>query len=347
MSGKPKTGDPFIAEKFAWLEQVAFNKNSKDRGDAVRISIAISKHLNRKTKDAYPSLALLAELLGTNEKTVRRGIDWLVKQGHLETKRGGKGHATRYTIKLHDRTELSNQAVPETDKIVPETGQNCPDEWTELSILSGQNCPTNPLSEPIEEPFEEPFDVKTNKKPLSKSQEFEEFWNNYPRKKAKAAGRKAYDKARQTGSREDILAGAMRYAAERSSEDPQFTKHPSTWLNQQCWTDEADVKPYKPTMAEVIRDALTGEEGGSRGRTIDLEANERREPEPTYQHRPATEFYETPTGIPALDEAFANEPEVLGMFKQLRPAARDLVMRTLNSKGADAARAIIAQRAAA
>jgi Helix-turn-helix domain len=79
--------------KFDWLEQIAFDTNSKNRGDAVRVGIAISKHLNRNTRDAWPGLSHLAELLGTNEKTVRRGIDWLVKQGHLEIRRGGNARA--------------------------------------------------------------------------------------------------------------------------------------------------------------------------------------------------------------------------------------------------------------
>ncbi len=36
----------------------------------------------------------------------------------------------------------------------------------------------------------------------------------------------------------DLLSGAMRYAAERSGQDPKYTKHPATWLNSGCWSDE-------------------------------------------------------------------------------------------------------------
>jgi hypothetical protein len=69
--------------------------------------------------------------------------------------------------------------------------------------------------------------------------EFEEWWRIYPRHVAKGAARRAFEKAVRNGATVDELkAGAMRYAAERSDEDPKFTKHASTWLNGECWRDE-------------------------------------------------------------------------------------------------------------
>jgi hypothetical protein len=32
----------------------------------------------------------------------------------------------------------------------------------------------------------------------------------------------------------------MRYAAVRSSEDPKYTRHAATWLNNQGWLDEPE-----------------------------------------------------------------------------------------------------------
>jgi hypothetical protein len=37
---------------------------------------------------------------------------------------------------------------------------------------------------------------------------------------------------------EELLAGAMRYAAERVGQDPKFTKNPATWLNKGSYADE-------------------------------------------------------------------------------------------------------------
>lgn len=81
------------------------------------------------------------------------------------------------------------------------------------------------------------------------SQAFEDFWQAYPRRKAKRAAFKAWqravsDIAEEAGGKEQaeaiIQAGAARYAQERAGEDSQFTAHPSTWLNQDRWEDEPD-----------------------------------------------------------------------------------------------------------
>jgi hypothetical protein len=72
---------------------------------------------------------------------------------------------------------------------------------------------------------------------------FEDFWGVYPRKVGKGAARKAYRHALTRASHAEILAGAKRYAA--SKPDPEFTKHPTTWLNADCWLDEGKVLEFR------------------------------------------------------------------------------------------------------
>lgn len=68
---------------------------------------------------------------------------------------------------------------------------------------------------------------------------FDEFWSVFPRKVAKGAAKRMYQKAVKGAKPEEILCGAQRYASERAGNDPKFTKHPATWLHGECWTDEA------------------------------------------------------------------------------------------------------------
>lgn len=75
---------------------------------------------------------------------------------------------------------------------------------------------------------------------------FLEFWEVYPRRVGRGAARKAFTNALKRAKPEEIMAGARRYAA--SCPDPQFTKHPSTWLNADCWLDE----PTKLTKTNVV-----------------------------------------------------------------------------------------------
>jgi Helix-turn-helix domain len=69
---------------------------------------------------------------------------------------------------------------------------------------------------------------------------FDRFWAVYPRRVAKEAARKAFAGAIKRGGAlvEALIAGAQRYAAERTGQNPKYTKHPATWLNAGCWEDE-------------------------------------------------------------------------------------------------------------
>ena len=61
---------------------------------------------------------------------------------------------------------------------------------------------------------------------------------------SKKTAEKAFAKALKEGAHpKDIIAGALRYSAERDGQEPRFTKHPSTWLNAGCWEDEPTPQP--------------------------------------------------------------------------------------------------------
>lgn len=71
--------------------------------------------------------------------------------------------------------------------------------------------------------------------------DFDHWYAIYPRHVGKIAARRAYERAvkKHGASIEQLLAGAERYAQERRGQEPQFTKHPATWLSAGCWEDEA------------------------------------------------------------------------------------------------------------
>lgn len=71
------------------------------------------------------------------------------------------------------------------------------------------------------------------------SKEFEEFWKSYPRKVGKGAAIKAHAKALKTAGHEQIQSGVESLRISVAGKDPKFTPHPSTWLNEMRWEDEA------------------------------------------------------------------------------------------------------------
>lgn len=68
------------------------------------------------------------------------------------------------------------------------------------------------------------------------------FWDVYPRKVAKGQARKAYKTAvvKRGVDPKEIILGAERYRDDRrrKSRDIEYTKHPGTWLNGECWLEQ-------------------------------------------------------------------------------------------------------------
>jgi len=98
---------------------------------------------------------------------------------------------------------------------------------------------------------------KRTRKPRTPPRRFDEFWAAYPRRVGKIAAERAYAKALATGHDPAlIIEGARFYAMERKLQDPQYTKHPVTWLNGGCWLDEPDPG-YKPPVITGPSEAAT------------------------------------------------------------------------------------------
>jgi len=76
---------------------------------------------------------------------------------------------------------------------------------------------------------------------------FDNFWKIYPRKVAKEAARKAFEKAIKEADVNAILKGAEAYAKDPNRLDA-YTAHPATWLNAHRWLD--DPIPHRELNAE-------------------------------------------------------------------------------------------------
>lgn len=96
---------------------------------------------------------------------------------------------------------------------------------------------------------------------------FDTFWALYPNKKGKGAARKAYEKV-MTGNDEAALFKDMELALEAQKRYRQEArssgefiapwKHPSTWLNQECWLDEIGSHADLKQKAELAQCSMAG-----------------------------------------------------------------------------------------
>lgn len=89
---------------------------------------------------------------------------------------------------------------------------------------------------------------------------FDLFFKAYPRKEARGAASKAFDKALEKADAPTLIAAASAYAGKRAGQDKQFTKLPATWLNQECWLDEG-IAPAPEPDAEATSKASTAWDG--------------------------------------------------------------------------------------
>jgi hypothetical protein len=94
---------------------------------------------------------------------------------------------------------------------------------------------------------------------------FDEFWKLYPRREAKAAARKAWDKVIKKVDPQEVLDGLTAHAF---SPDPQYRPLPASWLNAGRWEDEASVHQLRPADPHEGKKRMLWVESAQRWREI-------------------------------------------------------------------------------
>lgn len=267
--------DRYTSDRMIWLQQVA--QDAELSGMAVRVAATIIESLNRGTGYSYQSQQTMAWLLSATERGVQKGVAELVGRNHVSidrklTSTGKWLNHYRPILRPHDVKKANNRSGPQTNN------RSSGEANSRSGVIAGEheqangghtNKPagptrttvrTNPLNEPIDkEPSEyvdenhDLFDASEETRETEKgkraasSGEIDEaferrFWVHYPRKRAREAARKAYRAIIKGGkaSIADIELGVMRFAQERTGQDPKFTPYPATWLNDGGWADEPE-----------------------------------------------------------------------------------------------------------
>jgi hypothetical protein len=78
--------------------------------------------------------------------------------------------------------------------------------------------------------------------------DFAEWFAQYPLPVDERFALKQYRTERKAGtSREDLMQGAMQYAAECRGKDPQWIKKPANWLKAGSWNNKPTLFTQVPT----------------------------------------------------------------------------------------------------
>ncbi len=103
----------------------------------------------------------------------------------------------------------------------------------------------HPKSERTLRPLDLPIE-KTNAQSVIDA-EFSTWWETVVwRKVGKGQAIRAWRAARKKTDADTLTDAAFTYRAQTANDDPEYQKHPATWLNGECWLDEP---PPKATTA--------------------------------------------------------------------------------------------------
>jgi hypothetical protein len=198
--------------------------HSKAEGTAKLVLWGIANH--HSDAGAWPSIATLAKYAKVSERRVQQIIRDLEKLGEIVIEeQGGFGTSQYKTNRYH----ILIQCPADCDgSLNHKTGVKSGAVRGEIQRPSG----VKPISP---EPNKEP-----NKNQYVQSEQFDEFWKEYPRKEGKKAAFKAFRSALSRAKFEDILAGVIAY---RGSDRVKrgYIKLPAGWLNEDLWEDAATL----------------------------------------------------------------------------------------------------------
>jgi hypothetical protein len=269
-----RQGDRFTSDKFAWLDQVLADAGLLPI--CFMVAYAIAKWVQRDTWAGWRSQEDLAADCHVSVVWLGKAIDMLQMRGHLEVISGnGRGKASTYRWVLKSETPVSPFEPEKEQSELPLSAKKGATPVSERCNSSAGKGETAVGPNPIRESWKNPgrdkhpaiAHVNGSKRAAFSNIEIDhrfehEFWVHYPRKVAKDNARKAFVRVVKSGraTPEELLAGVLRYAAERTGEDPKFTKHPATWLNGGCWQDDSAPSFRAPVRQEsaaaAVRDLL-------------------------------------------------------------------------------------------
>lgn len=184
--------------------------------NAIRLYCVLRRRADKESGRCYPSRKTLAKEMGNiSTRTLDRAIEELIEIGALKVLHRMNGE--EYTSNLY--TVISARPI-RTDALGSDTD----------ALGSATNGEQTIVIKPETSNHSHLKDIPN---------EFDEFWQAYPRKIQKKDAKKAFEKAILITDLQTILAGVERL--KRTTSDLQFCPYPATWLNGERWADELET----------------------------------------------------------------------------------------------------------
>jgi hypothetical protein len=268
MSERPRQRDPHAVKLERWLGQV--RADPRIRWVDFAIAWAISCYFNRSTGIAWASVDEYAKRAHTDRRTVQRSLSRLIAAGHLSVVRGGGRKVTnQYQPILKNSGAGAALSDPGNSGIgaalsATETAAG----WTQNSGRVDPNHPENSGTRAAQPLNKRPLRTTDSQRALTRASEsapsdldpaFEEFWRQYPAKRARPAARKAFEKVVRSGraTADELVHAAMVYAAACDGREARYVASPDRWLRHERWADEepAPAAPISTSLITLVSEA--------------------------------------------------------------------------------------------
>lgn len=209
---------------------------------------AFAESANDKTRQGWPPREELASRADVSPSRASNIATALIGEGVLRRDRGGnRSGPAKYTLLELTPVGVLKKGSPKTHSSGP--GKGSPSTNPQPQVKGSRDPGKGSRSTP--QPAETgSLPLKSipliNTPPARKRAEYDdpawrEFWLAYPRKTAKRTAWRAWLSAmNRDADPAAVVKAAIAYATERGGQDPNYTKHPATWLNGDCWLDERE-----------------------------------------------------------------------------------------------------------
>jgi hypothetical protein len=202
--------------------------------------LCLANHADDTGGSCYPSIRTMARRLCCSEAQARRQVHFLIDEGYVSvvpgTERGGRG-SRRYLINLGRLTPPAN-ASP-------------------ITAARGNTSASPPLASSTPDPSHpcDPNHHRTTKEASGQSRDqFDSFWQAYPRKVAKGDAEKAWRKIKPNELLTELILKAIDRANKSQDwmkDSGKFIPYPATWLNGKRWEDEPYVATAEPRRLAI------------------------------------------------------------------------------------------------
>jgi hypothetical protein len=218
------------------IEAVALVLNkSKATGRAKLVLLGIANHLG--DQGAWPAISTLARYANASERSVKRDIQELIDLGELRVELQNAPTQNQYKTNLYwitIRAGVTDSASGVTDQV-------------SRGDSSGKSGVTPVGTQNINITIKEPS-IETS------SNDFDKFWNLYPKKVAKADALKAWNKAIKRKTADELLKLTKVYS-EGKLPDQNYIPYPASWLNKELYesVEVAETKPLPKLFVGRIK----------------------------------------------------------------------------------------------